>query len=173
MAAVMGIVRGHKGAIKIYTELGKGSTIKVLLPASSLSVTPQDSASETTLLQETGTVLLVDDEKTVREIGREMLSDFGFESLSAGNGIEALEIFKTHHEKIRFVLMDLTMPKMGGEETFREFRRINPDVKVIICSGYNEQEISQKFAGKGLAGFLKKPYTLAELQDKIKYILQK
>jgi PAS domain S-box-containing protein len=173
MAAVMGIVRGHKGAIKIYTELGKGSTIKVLLPASSLSVTPQDSASETILLQETGTVLLVDDEKTVREIGREMLSDFGFESLSAGNGIEALEIFKTHHEKIRFVLMDLTMPKMGGEETFREFRRINPDVKVIICSGYNEQEISQKFAGKGLAGFLKKPYTLAELQDKIKYILQK
>jgi len=173
MAAVMGIVRGHKGAIKIYTELGKGSTIKVLLPASALSVTPQDSASETTLLQETGTVLLVDDEKTVREIGREMLSDFGFESLSACNGIEALEIFKTHHEKIRFVLMDLTMPKMGGEETFREFRRINPDVKVIICSGYNEQEISQKFAGKGLAGFLKKPYTLAELQDKIKYILQK
>ena len=173
MAAVMGIVRGHKGAIKIYTELDKGSTIKVLLPASALSVTPQDSASETTLLQETGTVLLVDDEKTVREIGREMLSDFGFESLSACNGIEALEIFKTHHEKIRFVLMDLTMPKMGGEETFREFRRINPDVKVIICSGYNEQEISQKFAGKGLAGFLKKPYTLAELQDKIKYILQK
>jgi PAS domain S-box-containing protein len=173
MAAVMGIVRGHKGAIKIYTELGKGSTIKVLLPASSLSATSQGPASDTTILQETGTVLLVDDEETVRDIGQEMLSDFGFVSLTACNGIEALEIFREHHKKIRFVLMDLTMPKMGGEETFREFRRINPNIKVIICSGYNEQEISQKFAGKGLAGFLKKPYTLSELQDKIKYVLQK
>jgi len=173
MAAVMGIVRGHKGAIKIYTELGKGSTIKVLFPASSLSVTQRDPTADADILQETGTVLLVDDEKTVREIGREMLSDFGFDSLTASNGIEALEIFKARHQEIRFVLMDLTMPKMAGEEAFREFRRIDPDVKVIICSGYNEQEISQKFAGKGLAGFLKKPYTLADLQNKIKYVLKK
>ncbi len=100
-----------------------------------------------------------------------MLGDFGFETVTAGDGEEALEIFKQQHNQIRFVLMDLTMPHMDGEEAFREFRRIDPAVKVIICSGYNEQEVSQKFVGKGLAGFLKKPYLLSELQKTIQGLL--
>jgi len=100
-----------------------------------------------------------------------MLSEFGFKTLIATDGKEALEIFKQQHQQIRFVLMDLTMPRMNGEEAFREFRRIDPTVKVIICSGYNEQEVSQKFVGKGLAGFLKKPYLFSDLQEKIQKLL--
>jgi len=167
MAAVLGIVRGHSGAIKIYTEVGKGSTFKILLPASTLLAAKREIEIEEMLLQASGLVLLVDDEETVRDIGTEMLGEFGFETITAGDGKEALDIFKQQHDQIRFVLMDLTMPRMNGEEAFREFRRIDPDVKVIICSGYNEQEVSQHFVGKGLAGFLKKPYQFLELQKAI------
>ena len=171
MAAVLGIVRGHKGAIKIYSEVGKGSTFKVLLPASQLPTTKKDTEMELPLLKESGSVLLVDDEKIVRDIGRAMLNDFGFKTITANDGREALAIFRKKHREISFVLMDLTMPHMDGEEAFREFRRIDPGVKVIICSGYNEQEVSQKFVGKGLAGFLKKPFQLSQLQKMIQFIL--
>lgn len=171
MAAVLGIVRGHKGAIKIYSEIGKGSTFKILLPASTQPATRTETVARVSLLRGNGLVLLVDDEKTVLDISKEMLNDFGFEVITANNGKEALEVFALQHKQILFVLMDLTMPQMDGEEAFREFRRIDPAVKVIICSGYNEQEVSQKFAGKGLAGFLKKPYLLAELQKTIQDIL--
>jgi CheY-like chemotaxis protein len=101
-----------------------------------------------------------------------MLSDFGFKTITANDGKEALAVFRQKHREISFVLMDLTMPHMDGEEAFREFRRIDPEVKVIICSGYNEQEVSQKFVGKGLAGFLKKPFQLSQLQKKIQVILK-
>jgi len=170
MAAVLGIVRGHRGAIKVYTEVGSGSTFKILLPASSLPVVSQKTENVLAPLNGSGLVLLVDDEATVRNIGSEMLADFGFETITARDGQEALDIFQEKHSDIKFVLMDLTMPRMGGEEAFREFRRIDPDVKVIICSGYNEQEVSQKFVGKGLAGFLKKPYLLDSLQKMIQKI---
>ena len=170
MAAVLGIVRGHRGAIKVYTEVGSGSTFKILLPASSLPAVSQKTDNVPDPLNGSGLVLLVDDEETVRNIGSEMLADFGFEAITASDGQEALDIFQEKHSNIKFVLMDLTMPRMGGEEAFREFRRIDPNVKVIICSGYNEQEVSQKFVGKGLAGFLKKPYLLDSLQKMIQKI---
>ncbi|MEE4253890.1 MAG: PAS domain S-box protein [Desulfuromusa sp.] len=172
MAAVLGIVRGHKGAIKIYTELGKGSTLKVLIPASTVPATKVKVINESTPLKEQGLALLIDDEETVLNIGKEMLAEFGFDVVTAKDGAEGLKIFEQQHSQIRFVLMDLTMPNMDGEEAFREFRKIDPKVKVIICSGYNEQEVSQKFVGKGLAGFLKKPYMLNELQIAIQRLLQ-
>ena len=167
MAAVLGIVRGHKGAIKLYSEVGKGSTFKVLLPASSMpeSLFAEDGSSP--VLDPGGLVMLVDDEDTIRGLGREMLEELGFEVLTAADGRDALEMFRERHAEIRFVLMDLTMPHMDGEEAYREFRRIDPQVRVVICSGYNQQEVSQKFVGKGLAGFLKKPYQLSELKEAI------
>ncbi|MDX2493882.1 MAG: PAS domain S-box protein [Desulfuromusa sp.] len=113
MAAVLGIVRGHSGAIKIYTEVGKGSTFKILLPASTLLATKRDLEIEDMLLQTSGLVLLVDDEETVRDIGKEMLGEFGFETVTACDGKEALDIFKQQHNQISFVLMDLTLPRMN------------------------------------------------------------
>lgn len=170
MAAVLGIMRGHKGAIKVYSELGKGSTIKILLPASDK---PHELFNGTAYESEwrgSGIILLVDDEETIRGIGREMLTELGFEVITAKNGREALEIFNKNMSIVA-VILDLTMPHMDGEQCFRELRRIDPHLKVIMSSGYNEHEVNQKFVGKGLAGFIQKPYKLSTLRDVISKIL--
>lgn len=170
MAAVLGIVRGHKGAIKIYSELGKGSTFKILLPASTKPAEIFNQVESNNDLQMSGTVLLVDDEETVRGIGKDMLQVLGFEVITACDGRDALRAFKFNPD-ISFVIMDLTMPHMDGAECFRELKQIKPDVKVIISSGYNEHEVSQKFVGKGLSGFIQKPYKLSTLKEAIKAIM--
>ena len=167
MAAVLGIVRGHKGAIKVYSEPGKGTTFKILLPASDRPAKLFSDISHNDDWKGCGMVLLVDDEETIRGIGVEMLKELGFKIITASDGREALEIFKSNPD-IRFVILDLTMPHMDGEQCFRELRLIDPVVKVLISSGYNEQEVSQKFVGKGLAGFVQKPYTLSMLKGAIR-----
>ncbi|MDD5758493.1 MAG: response regulator [Desulfobulbaceae bacterium] len=164
MAAVLGIVRGHQGSMKIYSELGKGSSFKVLLPASpEYAQQMRKTAPVEMLTPGNGTILLVDDEETLRALGQEMLELLGYQVVTAEDGRHALEKFKEYEDEIVAVLLDLTMPHMDGEEAFRELRRIRSDVKVVMCSGYNEQEVSQRFIGKGLAGFVQKPYTLKAL----------
>ena len=167
MAAVLGIVRGHKGAVKVYSEAGKGTSFKILLPASDR---PADLFNHVDLAddwQGSGTVLLVDDEETVRGISTEMLKELGFTTITANDGQEAVTIFKQTPD-IAFVILDLTMPHMDGEQCFRELRQIRPDVKVIMSSGYNEQGVTQRFMGKGLAGFIQKPYKLSVLKEAIR-----
>ncbi len=167
MSAVMGIVRGHKGALKVYSEIGKGTTFKILLPASNKPAEVFNGELHVDTWVGTGKVLLVDDEETVRGIGVEMLKELGFDPLTANDGKEALEIFKNNAD-IAFVILDLTMPKMGGEQCYRELKLLSPDVRVIVSSGYNEYEVSQKFIGKGIAGFVQKPYKFSTLKDAIK-----
>ncbi|MDX8405943.1 MAG: response regulator [Mariprofundus sp.] len=158
MSAVLGIVRGHHGALKLYSEPGKGTPFKYLIPASVALSSEQETGVEAgDAWLGHGLVLVVDDEETVRETAIMMLEDMGFTTLAAVNGLEALELYGKHREEIGVVLMDLTMPKMGGEECFRELRRINPDVRVVLSSGYNEQDAIQTFTGKKLAGFIQKP----------------
>jgi len=173
MSAILGIVRGHKGAVKVYSEPDRGTTFKVLLPITDLSVSgsvvqQNDSAN----WQGEGTVLIVDDEETIREVAGLMLEDMGFDVLLAENGLVAIDLYHKHKEEIAAVLLDMTMPKMNGEETFRELRRINPGVKVILSSGYNEQDATQRFMGKGLAAFIQKPYAPAELHSIMVQTLQ-
>jgi len=171
LAAVLGIVRGHKGAINVYSEPGQGTTFKVLLPASSAHVAqpkgPRPARRDPLL---TGTVLLVDDEETVRAVAKRMLERFGLQVLTATDGQQALELFARHAD-IELVIMDLTMPVMGGEECFRKLRRLRSDVKVILSSGYNEQELVQRFVGKGVAAFIQKPYQVGSLLAVVQQVL--
>ena len=169
MAAVLGIVRGHQGAIRVYSEPGKGTTFKVLLPVCDQPAEPRGSlGTQLGDWKGQGLVLLVDDEETIRTMGRRMLERGGFKVVTAVDGLDAVEKFKQHQGKIRLVVLDMTMPHMDGDACFRELRALNPDVKVIMTSGYNEQEIIGRFLGKGLAGFVQKPYTMAELLPKIR-----
>jgi len=169
MAAVLGIIRGHKGAIKISSEPGKGSSFKVLLPVGTKPAELFNAETVADNWQGGGTALLVDDEETVRAIGGEMLRELGFEVVTASDGRDALEKFTAGND-ICLVILDLTMPRMDGEQCFRELRQLHPDVKVIITSGFSEHEVTRKFVGKGVGGFVQKPYTLAALREVIKKV---
>ncbi len=160
MSAVLGIVRGHHGALRVYSEAGKGTTFKILFPVASESL---EQASNQLVVpgqwQPSGVILVVDDEETIREVASMMLEDMGFSVLTAEDGVDALAVYRQHQQEIVGVLMDMTMPKMDGKECFRELRRINADVKVILSSGYNELDATSRFVGQGLAGFIQKPYS--------------
>jgi len=175
MSAVLGIVRGHHGAIRIHSELGKGTTFKVLFPASELpangDATQKRDVDEAKAWRGRGTVLVVDDEESIRATVKQALSRMGFSVLTAVDGREAVEVFRTRADEIVCVLLDLTMPHMDGEQAFGELRGIRSDVKVILCSGYNEQDATRHFVGKGLAGFIQKPYDLLALREKLMEIL--
>ncbi len=172
LAATLGIIRGHKGSIKVYSEVGRGTTFKVLFPVSA-----QQTRSEKLSLeweeawQGKGTVLFIEDDAFVQEVGKMILEDLGFSVICANDGIDGIEMFKDQEDDICLVLMDMTMPRMSGEETFRELRLIKPDVKVILTSGFNEQHTTNRFVGKGLAGFVPKPFRLAQLKDCIRRVL--
>ena len=169
LSAVLGIVQGHKGSIKVYSEEGAGSTVKILLPASDRQLPDAAGVDDDSVdvWQGQGTVLVVDDEEAVRDVAKRMVEPFGLEVLTANDGRQALAVYREHRDKIVCVLLDLTMPDMDGKEAFRELRRIDPQVPVIIASGYNEQEIRQRFAGKAINGFVQKPYQLAALRSRL------
>ena len=176
LSALLGIVRGHQGAVKVYSEPGKGTTIKVLLPCMDLDAgeppRKDTSATDGETWQGSGTVLIADDEEAVRTVGKMMLSSIGFDVLTACDGQEAVDVYRENVGKIRAVLLDMTMPRLSGEETFRELRQIDPDVQVVLCSGYNEQEAINHFTGKGLAGFIQKPYDIQTLIAKFRQVLE-
>lgn len=168
LAAMLGIIRAHKGAVKLDSEVGKGSSFKVLLPASQdAAIAEEQPAGEATftgLLAAGGTILLADDDESIVALGRRTLQRLGFDTIVASDGAAAVEAFREHAKEIDCVILDLTMPRMNGAEAFREIRRISPNAKVILCSGYDEAQVTKEFAGRGLNGFLHKPYTLRELK---------
>ncbi len=175
MSAVLGIVRGHGGAIKVYSEVGRGTTFKVLFPARKVPTELNGlSNGNTTIANDwrgQGTILIADDEETVCAVGKQMVEYLGFKAITAIHGKHAVDLFREHHPEIVCVLLDLTMPKLDGEQTFRELRRIKPDIPVILCSGYNEQDATERFVGKGLAGFIQKPFTFMMLSKTLQEVL--
>jgi PAS domain S-box-containing protein len=172
LAAVQGIVRGHNGAVQVESTPDSGSIFKILLPAVEQPIPVEhQEVVEAPKWQSSGTVLIVDDENDVRQVMGRILERMGFVVIHAADGAAALQLLKEHARTITLVLLDMTMPQLSGEEVFCQLRLIDPAVPVILMSGYNEQETTSRFAGKGLAGFLHKPFTIAELRDKLKQIL--
>ena len=172
LSAMQGILRGHGGGIRVYSEVGKGTTFKLIFPAGTgeaANLEPLESQDDWT---GQGTLLVVDDEEGVRIVASDLLRSMGFEVITASDGLEALEIYRLAADSIRGVLMDLTMPHLDGVETFRELRRLDPACRVVLTSGYNEQEAIQDFLGKGLAGFVQKPFLRVDLQRAIRQALE-
>ncbi len=173
LAAVQGIVRGHQGTIKVYSEPGGGSTIKVLLPASDEALPDRANPAARPGWKGSGLVLMVDDEPSVRAIGQRLLERLGFDVIVAEDGEQALKVFDASTRPIDLVVLDMTMPNLGGEETFRELRKRSPSVRVVLTSGYNEQEATSRFAGKGLAAFVQKPFQLETVRATLQRVFQK
>jgi CheY-like chemotaxis protein len=173
MSAVLGIMRAHNGAFMVDSKPGIGTTIQVLFPIAisiKSDITFDSIATNETETADSrsGIILLVDDEKMIREVTVAMLHELGYESLTAADGREALRLFREHGEGIGLVLLDQIMPGMDGVEVFKELRLIRPDINVLLASGYSELEMAERFKGLGLRGFIQKPYNLEQLADEIR-----
>ncbi len=173
LAAVSGIIRGHFGAVNVRSEPGNGTTIRVLFPAQRKhgKLKLEAFSGKSNDLSGSGAILLVDDEESVLSVGKQMLEHLGFSVVTASDGQAAVDLYKEHSESIMLVILDLIMPVLDGEETFKKLCEINEDVAVILCSGYNEQEVTQRFIGKELAGFLQKPYRFSQLEAIINKVI--
>jgi two-component system cell cycle sensor histidine kinase/response regulator CckA len=158
LSAMMGILRTHHGSLKLYSEVGRGTTFKLFLPAVGAAWEDPQGHTDPGLWHTSGRILVVDDEVGARTVTRQMAEHLGLEVLEACDGREAVELFKANHAQLRLVIMDLTMPHMDGRQAFQRFREIDASVPVILCSGYNEADAAQDFVGQGLAGFLQKPF---------------
>jgi PAS domain S-box-containing protein len=173
LAAVVGIVRAHHGALKVSSQPGLGSTFRLLFPATDRKEEVRaEQPAEGRAEQSRGTVLVVDDELGMRNLAGAILEKSGFTVLTACDGSDAMRIFQEHAGEVVAIVLDLTMPVMNGEEAAAALRRIRAGVPIILSSGYSEQEVSARFAGEGLAGFLKKPYQPAELTEALRRALE-
>jgi PAS domain S-box-containing protein len=169
LAAVLGIVRSHRGALLIESESGQGAAISIILPALDGPIILDESiVDEVEPWRGSGTVLLVEDDEAAREVGNLILTRAGFKVLEARDGMEAIDLFSLYANEVRCVVLDLTMPRMDGEEAQRKLREIRPDVPVILCSGYPEHDAVLRFAGLGLAGFLQKPYLPQHMIERVR-----
>jgi len=178
MSSVLGIIRGHQGAILVDSEMEVGTKITVLFPMAeagqaevpgSLSrhVRREDEDSK----RREGVILVVDDDEAMRRLGACMLERLGFRALTAADGEEAVAVFRQRAEEILCVLLDLTMPQLGGTEALDQLRGIRPDVKVVLMSGHTRADVLPRIAVKDLAGYIQKPYQMAELRAEVERVL--
>jgi PAS domain S-box-containing protein len=168
LAAVAGIVRGHKGVIIVKSTPGTGSCFTVLFPPAEHAAEEQPVATRAAALEGAGVVLVVDDERVVREMAKKALEHHGYTVLLADSGLAAIDVFRTYPGAIALVVLDLSMPHMSGEEALPELRKIRPAVKVVVSSGYSEAETMTLFKGQQVSGFIQKPYTVKGLAETVK-----
>ncbi len=172
LAAAYGIIKGHGGTINVYSEKGRGTTFNIYLPASKKKLT-EDKIVPKKVLKGTETVLLVDDQETVIAVGKAILHTLGYTVMLATNGNEAIEIYRRNKEKVDIVILDMILPGLGGGETYEELKKINPDVKVILSSGYSVEGQATRILERGCNGFIQKPFNVSDLSKKIREVLDK
>ena len=173
LATVYGIVKNHSGQISVYSEVGKGTTFKLYFPATDMQSIKVEKERKTVIDKGKGTILIIDDERTVSEMWESFLTENGYGVVIAENGQEGIGIFQDRKDEIDLILLDLIMPKMGGKETLPLLREIKPDIKVLISSGYSENGQAQEILEEGVNGFIQKPIRLTELAKKISSVIGK
>ena len=170
LASAYGIIKNHSGFINVYSEKGHGTTFNIYLPASEKEVIEEKEPTGDTL-RGTETVLFVDDEDMIIEVAGELFEQLGYKVLTAGSGREAIETYEKNKEKIDIVLLDMIMPDMSGGETYDKLKEINPDIKVLLASGYSMIGTATEIMGRGCSGFIQKPFKMKELSQKLREIL--
>ena len=171
LASVYGIIKSHGGYINVYSEQEKGTVFTIYLPASQKEVSVEKETAPTAIIKGNGTILLIDDEKMIIDVGIELLEELGYAVQSAMSGREAIDIFLKDRDKIDLVIMDMIMPEMGGGETFDRLKEIDPDVKVLLSSGYSINGQATKILRRGCDGFIQKPFNMNQLAEKVQQIL--
>jgi PAS domain S-box-containing protein len=170
LASAYGIIKNHNGIINVYSEKGHGATFRIYLPASTKQVIAEKVRPE---LLEVGTetILLVDDEEMVADIGKDMLEKLGYEVIVAASGSEAIKLFNANRDQVKLVILDMIMPEMSGGETFNRLKAIKPDTKILLSSGYSLNGRASKIMAQGCNGFIQKPFSLKQISRKIRVIL--
>ena len=172
LASVLGIVRGHQGSLCVRSRPVEGTAFRVCFPVDTTGVHQAPRPAERIAAAGTGgTVLVVDDEEYLRVLCARMLRRLGYEVIMASDGPQALEIYQKERGRIDCVMLDLSMPVLDGVEVFTKLCDFDPQVKVIMTSGYHEQEIATRFAGRGISGFIQKPYVVADLDTVLRKVL--
>jgi CheY-like chemotaxis protein len=170
LASVYGIIKGHNGFIDVSSKPGHGTCFRLYLPASDREVM-DEAPTEQVILQGKETILLADDEETVLEVTKEILESLGYKVLSAHGGQEAINVYKTDGSKIDLIILDMIMPGMGGGEAFEILKGMNPDVRIILSSGYSADGQAKEILEKGVKAFLQKPFQIHELSQTVRKAL--
>ena len=170
LATVYGIVKNHRGIIRVDSQPGQGTTFHIFLPVSGQAAAAALSQKEV-FATGSGAILLVDDEDSVRKVAGRMLEQLGYQIRLAASGAEAVKIFRRERHKIRLVILDMVMPGQGGAEIYRELRAMDPEVRVLLSSGYCLDGETQALMSAGARGFIQKPYRLAALSHNVAAIL--
>jgi PAS domain S-box-containing protein len=171
LASVYGIIKSHGGYINVYSEAEIGTTFTIYLPASGKKVPQEKREPIATVSKGSGTILLIDDEEMIIKVGAELLEELGYKVLGARSGQGAIKLYKKNADKIDLVIMDMIMPGMGGGETFDRLKKINPDIKVLLSSGYSINGQASEILERGCDGFIQKPFNLNQLSEKIQGII--
>jgi CheY-like chemotaxis protein len=172
LASAYGIIKNHGGLINIHSEKGKGTTFSLYLPASEKIVTEEKKVSEE-VLSGTETILFVDDEDMVIEVGKRMLEKIGYKVLLAGCGKDAVKVYQKNKGEIDIVILDMVMPDIGGGEAFDMLREINSELKVLLSSGYSIDGQASEIMKRGCDGFIQKPFNIKQVSQKLRGILDK
>ncbi|MDR9501319.1 MAG: response regulator [Desulfurivibrionaceae bacterium] len=167
LASTYGIVAAHSGHIEVESKIDEGTTFHIYLPASTESLASTGRASAFSKRPAAGTILLVDDDESIRETGQVLLEARGFQVCTAHDGHHALEVYQKKGEEIDLVVLDMIMPRMGGSETFDRLQEINPAIKVLLSTGYSIEGQAADIVARGCAGYIQKPFNMADLTKKI------
>ena len=170
LASAYGIIKNHGGIINVYSREGEGTTFNIFLPASEKKIV-KEKMLQKEILKGTETVLLVDDEEMIIDVARDVLEKLGYEVLTAKSGKEAIEIYRINQKKIDMVILDMVMPEMGGGDTYDKLRDVNPDIKVLLSSGYSIDGQADKILSRGCDGFIQKPFDIKSLSLEIRKTL--